>query len=435
MKIPQIIWAIWLDFGKNDDGKITDDLSLFINRINKTHSDGWEINIITKWSDLIKFIKTDYFIMSVLDNKFILPAHKSDLIRYFLLSKYGGFWVDLSTYLLSSINNMIDTILTTNTNDKTIDVSFICYYMPILDALEWQIKSLNNIYEIIPYKDRIKWQKIQNTIIKLKKDYSEVLTVMPENYFIGASKGHYIINNVYERLQLFWKNNLANIKDNHIMCQTISKYHLELMKKICDFNIDDFIGFAEKQIILNFNTISKEDIFINTEIASCGYLFNYLQLFIAIHEYGSNKKIIYMNTKVHKKIQTDYTDSMCFNNNCNNLILKVEDEYILLLSASYNRLGKWSNKLEERLSWNNTYLGNKLKLIKDMNTQDAIFNDLINNGFYQLKFSSYTRSSPIVQLLKKIDRMSNKNKEIVGGNIHNIYLENKKEYNILKVII
>ena len=72
------------------------------------------------------------------------------------------------------------------------------------------------------------------------------------------------------------------------------------------------------------------------------------------------------------------------NNNCNNLILKVEDEYILLLSASYNRLGKWSNKLEERLSWNNTYLGNKLKLIKDMNTQDAIFNDLINNGFYQL---------------------------------------------------
>ena len=89
MIIPKIIWAVWLDFNNKKDGDIDKNINFFINNIKIHHiNNDWKINIITKWNDLICILNNNEDgkkIINFLDNKFIGGAHKSDLVRFYLL--------------------------------------------------------------------------------------------------------------------------------------------------------------------------------------------------------------------------------------------------------------------------------------------------------------------------------------------------------------
>ena len=144
--IPKRIWALWLDF-KNKQSGNTENIQLYIDRIRQLHQ-GYEINIITEWDILYSHFNTEdkdkkNLINSVLDNINIDAAHKSDFLRFYLLNKYGGFWVDISTFLVSSL-------------DKYIKYDFVCFIAPEYEVGQWIIEPLRSLYRIGNYEEVVK---------------------------------------------------------------------------------------------------------------------------------------------------------------------------------------------------------------------------------------------------------------------------------------
>lgn len=456
--IPKKIWTLWLNFNKHENGILTSDLEFFVNRIKFLHpvseSESWEVNVITKFDDLYSLINnketTNKFIIDVIKNKFIGPAHKSDLIRYYLLKTYGGYWIDISTFLIFSLDQM----------KITKDSSFVCYYAPTIDVSEWLFSSLGNMYESINYKDRIeKWTVIEDNFIKLKDSYKQKLNVMPENYFIGAKIEHEIINNVFNLLKTFWSSNIDTLNDEQlgeiegkkILCNIQSKYIYELIVKIYNINKLSLIPLLDFTLIETFDvdkTDAIDKLIINKSIADCGYLFNYLQLYIGIYKYLTNKhNITDTNIHIRNKLDIPYEKDLCINDNCNDLIINITNnestdlvDKIVLLSATFNRLGKWSDSRNERLSYDNTYIGEKIKTIMDKETALQVLKEFESKNFFQLKFGAYTRNSKIIPKLKQwynnnnyVSNQDNMNGTNGTNNIFkNKYIKYKNKYLKLK---
>ena len=68
-------------------------------------------------------------------------------------------------------------------------------------------------------------------------------------------------------------------------------------------------------------------------------------------------------------------------------------------SAQLNRSFKWSDSLADRLSFKNTRVGNMVYGIKTKKEAKQVLEDLAKEGFYYIKFSSWTRGSPFVDKL------------------------------------
>ena len=60
---------------------------------------------------------------------------------------------------------------------------------------------------------------------------------------------------------------------------------------------------------------------------------------------------------------------------------------------------KWGHSIEERISFDNAYIKERLDSINNKNDADQLIIDINEMGIYQIKFSSWTRNSPIIQLL------------------------------------
>ncbi len=152
----------------------------------------------------------------------------------------------------------------------------------------------------------------------------------------------------------------------------------------------------------------------------CGYILTYLQIYKSFMKYikHNNVKLFgeyvgtLSNTSPHKK-------SLCFNDNtinsCQNIIVKNNNnsDVLYLVSLSNNRLIKWANTDDERISFHNTYIESMLKkVIAKKITKEKLIDFLTKNGIYQIKFSHWTRNSPIVSLLMRIFK-NKKNKKTI----------------------
>ena len=85
-ELPKIIWMFW----DNDDPPT---LIKKIQQYNCRRLDGWHIQMLNI-KNLHMYIKPEDYPINY--EKIELPQHKSDWIRLFLLSKYGGCWLDAS---------------------------------------------------------------------------------------------------------------------------------------------------------------------------------------------------------------------------------------------------------------------------------------------------------------------------------------------------
>lgn len=386
-KIPKKIWGLWCNFNEKKDGVINETLNFFISIIKNLHP-SWEINIITKWDELINYIKEDAVLSNLLDNNFVGAAHKSDMIRYFFLKKYGGVWIDISTFLVAPLDKLIET---SNTD-------FICYYASSIDVREWLFKPLAEFYESVEYKNRIdKWIITEEEFISLK---NKNLDFIPENYFICSSPNHKIITLTYDLLTEFWSNNLQLINSKETLCYYQDAYIVYLIEDIFNTHIMEINLFKR----FNNKTFDERNYKLLFNTFDCGYLFNYLQLYIAIESYCElNKpyKLDYLEKPIEK--ETNAFKDLCINNWCKDIQISFNNgtPNILLLSAAYNRAAKWSDNLEERLSWDNTYLGNKIKSITSQEQAEQMLKEFEDNGLTQFKFGAYTRNSKIIPNLMK----------------------------------
>lgn len=442
--IPRIIWMLWLDFDNKSDGNITADLLFYLGRIYKLHdnasdnaSNKWEIMYIYKWKhleNLIEKIKKSYIkndndrkIMDVLDSMlkldYIKPAHKSDYIRYVLLYFFGGYWLDCSTFLLSSFDKY------SNGN-----IDFLCYYASKVEVIDWIYRVLGKIYEKIDSHEGLqKWRKEYNNIEFYKFNNYYNFDFITENYFLGSIKNHHIVSSTLLELYNFWKKTIdamalynydpksKEMTDN--LCEHINIYIDELLQSLVSTKSLELIAikspFLEKKL-------RKE---VLAHVYDCGYFFNYLQLYISLCDYiGDNNtddNIIKSDKnniiaeyskrnefalKMHESYKSNGLQTYC-DKNCTEYYYKKQK--ILLLPADYGRLGKWSYTLKNRLSWENTILGDVFKYFIDNKYYlhndkcNELVQDLLELNFDQFKFSSYTRNSIVVKSLRLIFNQSN----------------------------
>ena len=97
------------------------------------------------------------------------------------------------------------------------------------------------------------------------------------------------------------------------------------------------------------------------------YFFNYLQLYLAVLKYSTDNRGVLENienSEIKEQVMdldklSSFSKELCHSNSCNNKVIKFEDnkKNINLLSAAYNRLSKWSNESEKRISWEDTLAG------------------------------------------------------------------------------
>jgi hypothetical protein len=397
---PKIIHFIWLDFDNKRDGVFDDSLNFFKDRIIMLHpeNNGWTINCICNWAECLESIKKVKWLIDLLNNKFICGAHKSDALRYYYLYTMGGVWIDISTFLVSSVDNLVEQ----NKN------GFTCYYMPSDILASWVMKLPSEIFETLTLKQYTNiFIPKQNKLINIKyKNFNFI----SENYFIISSIKNKICKNVCVQLKNFWISALPRIKSKEDNCYELNKLMVDLFKNAYTFNIDNY-----PYLELVESSLSKDDTFIKMKkiilekYLDCSYFFNYIQLYLAIRDYSIKKNGNLKNLTNSKKRQDtqnrseikSFSTELCNNNNCDNKVIEFEDKEknIHLLSASYNRLYKWSDSVENRISFEDTLVGNIIK--QDIDPKDILklFNEL---DITQIKYSSFSRnkSSSVKRLIK-----------------------------------
>lgn len=398
MSIPKRIWAIWCDFNNQKDGTLTDNLNYFKNRIIQQHPD-WEVNVITNWETLIGYISENEVLVNIANNPYINGAHKSDAIRFFLLYKFGGFWLDISTFLFTPL----DIYYQTQPN-----ATFIGYFTPPFMVEEIIYSVLGEMLDGVKFHEIAhQFKEAQSKYIKLNNAYQNY-PYIPENFFIASTPNHPIITEVFNNLISFWSKSIPLITDDATLCFQINLLMNELAGET--FEINDVNYHLTTQFAPN--DITDPSFLRNrlNDVWHCGYVFNYLQLYIAIVNYiKANNLTITQETNPHP-FSSNYSQDLCVIDNgiqsCENIVgtNPTDGTVLYLISLSYNRLIKWADSMQDRVSFDNTYIKSSLDEISSQSedVKEKFLQQLIDMGIYQIKFSSWTRKSTIIDKLKEL---------------------------------
>ena len=382
-KAPKIIHALWLDFRNRADGKIPDYLNTFVKRIRELHQ-GWEIKLWTNWKEIEEDLRgTDReFMIQYINNPFCNGANKSDCLRFHILEKYGGVWIDLSTYLIEPLDSLYDKY----------SHSFTTIYMPSHDMFMWVIKQFSDNYEEIISQHKVQYAyRILDNIL-----YSKYKFVC-ESYFIMSPAHHPILKDTLRLMSYIWnKEKLDEIVSAETHCDYLNKVMRTLIPQIY---------VVKKDIMKIFD--------FDISIYDCGYLWIYLLMTITTNNYIKNNKLTLHIDKLtdeqesllNKSKSTQY---ICHTDFCQDLNYKKNgNTEVHLISSSWWRFIKWSDNRENRLSWKETYVGNLINHAFDSQMSKEEFLDiLLRNNITQLKTGAYTRE-PTAPMIEKLNHILN----------------------------
>lgn len=107
------IWVCWFQGEK----QAPDIVKICINSIKKNISSDTELHIIT-FDNIKKYIEIPKIIEKKLEKGIITYTQYSDIIRFALLSKYGGFWIDSTVLVTSDISNLCNYDYYTKKSDR-----------------------------------------------------------------------------------------------------------------------------------------------------------------------------------------------------------------------------------------------------------------------------------------------------------------------------
>ncbi len=400
MTIPKKIWAVWLNFNDKADGKIDKRIAFYKKRIVDLHKT-WEVNLIEKWDDLINYILEDKLLVELINSPYVIPATKSEALRFFFLKKFGGFWLDYSTFLICSLDVYLEN------QPKS---SFIGYITPSFMVEQIIFNSLGHMMDSVSWREILrKFKDIQSKYIKLNKKY-EKYPFIPESFFIASAPNHYIMTDCYNETMKFWKNTLPIIKSKEEVCFEINKNMSRLAREIFDINYMDY----NLTTLFNNNKVTDKSFItkLYDNLWHCGYILCYIQMYKSLVKYikKTHASIKGEDSGIGKLANNSpFTKDLCFTdydiNACENIVItnSKNNEVIYLMSLSYNRLIKWANTTDDRISFHNTYLEKSLQdIINKKISKEAFIKKLKSLGIYQIKFSHWTRDSPILSKLMKI---------------------------------
>lgn len=429
------IWVLWLNFKDltvekfnntiiQDYEELNTSDDIFLKQMIRMKTEEQKIFYINKFEYLIQ-IQNDISnsvdkqrFKDILTNPNIGAAHKSDYIRFYLLYLYGGIWIDASTFIIQSLAFCND-------------FDFVVPYVTYGPFFQFLLRPGADAYDDLSTSDNIEWVKMfyKSTFnVKKVSDYPYV----PENWFICANKEHDIIRDVIKNLNMVWD---AFLTKKGSIGSIIRK------------DIRDNL----KTIDIDINLKHLEDDMYSKMYLGDGYLFNYLQLHVALSNYLEKNKqnvktlmdpfeIVNSNQidlKVNGKssnmiIDKDHIEYLCKTsliddmNMCTDVIITTENNHkILLFSANIHRLFKWSNLMVDRINGDNTLIS---KMLTNAKVNESNINDIFKKYNQRVvKFGSWTRDSNLVNTLYKAYEVSG------GGN--NIKLRVTKKTMLIQMNI
>ena len=160
----------------------------------------------------------------------------------------------------------------------------------------------------------------------------------------------------------------------------------------------------------------------------CGYVFNYLQMYIALVEYIQSSKVRTISVHPQKPSFPDkslvnikwvdiwndpcYIHPLYENLNelgepCNDIKIELkklngQNSTVILKSLTYQRIIKWADTAGERIEFKNVLVQKLLDLVdKETWTPQEFLDYLVDRGIYQIKFSSWTRGKGGEQMIMK----------------------------------
>lgn len=169
----------------------------------------------------IKIIETDFRDYE-LDNN-LSEVHKSDYLRWYLLSVVGGVWADMDIIFIKSMNY----INLNRTSNKEIN-TLICYHAPWKHSIGFLLSSANNSY----YKEI--WEKAK----RVKYDSTNYQTV-----------GSLLLNSIMQSSEKI-ENNFSDIILDNIPMETVYAYNSFMIKSI--YNSQDLSYFKPHTIGLHW---------------------------------------------------------------------------------------------------------------------------------------------------------------------------------------
>ena len=384
LKTPKKIHVLWLNFKENKDGVIPDNLHVFIDRMKHLHQT-WDIKIWTSWEEIELELVTRPYMLKYIQNPYCNAANKSDCLRFHILEKYGGVWVDLSTYFIKSLDDLYDKYNT----------AFTTIYMPSYDALMWAIKPFSDQYERISVKE-----KVNNIYPNLYKIVTKSNDFVCESYFIMSPPHHPIVIDVLKQMEKTWSlDKVKKIIDTETHCSYLNLVMNNLISKV--YNINN-----EVLELLNYNI----------DIYDCGYLWIYFMMTIAVTNFiKKNKLTKYTNELTPKQkivlntIPSEISTYTCNESTCKDIIWldDLQTPIIHLISSTWARLVKWSDNRDNRLNWETTFLGNLINESHKNNISSKNFRKkLEEHNITQIKTGAYTRG-PTTEMIRKLNEIVN----------------------------
>lgn len=362
--IPNYLWALYIDFS-DPSNKFNEDSFEEVKGIQRAPPQNWERNIqpfikdfflnfivtADNWDHRFICNKEDVYywmfntsevmqsdkeiegdqkaLFNILHHNYIKPAHKSDVIRYFLLKYYGGLWIDSTTILFEN------------------PYKFIGPYDCIIPYMGTSFGLKLVFAEFLKFQYTNKFIDKNSFISKINYDTKKVHFI-PENYFLGSVKYHPIMVDVLNQLKELWSDkNLLTLTSEDAITDFLAEYIREISYNKLFTYTDDKLDYLAKNSlnIWKWNT----------------YLFNYIQLYIAIMNYKCKKynsidncyKERFEEQALWDKGWKEFTNALCIVpesefNVCNNLQLKCKDNnLILLLAVTYARLFRFSPQKDD----------------------------------------------------------------------------------------
>ena len=229
--IPKIIYIYW---NNKEYPKL---IEYNINKIKQLHPD-YIINILDKRS-IKSYIEIDKHEFNFNDKILNTHTYFSDIIRFFLLEKYGGIWIDAGLIFWKRVDNII--------------------------------KSNNSLYLIRNYNNDNGYNN---------KGYeSWFIASVPNHPFIKQIKRKIIALNTYDKIRYFIDNRKFNIQKNvrleyHLVYHIISYVQQKYPNTLADYaEFDSKLLYPNNYIpnIANFPFTNA-----NTSVINFSTLFNYL---------------------------------------------------------------------------------------------------------------------------------------------------------------
>lgn len=131
---------------------------------------GYKLHYIND-SNLSEYLN---FIPENFDN--LIPAHKADFIRIFVLNRFGGIWLDSDNLIMNNLDYYFEILEQYRgffLKQKEISISFFGSVKDNPYLIEWITRSKKKI-EI---KDKLSWEEIGLDIVKsINKELPQLLT-------------------------------------------------------------------------------------------------------------------------------------------------------------------------------------------------------------------------------------------------------------------